>query len=249
MPSPCYNSQVLPQVSSTKMVEKPYSVDFDGKIDINEIRSLADAHTKALIIVSPMSPQSITLPDTSLRPLLELAKELQIVVIFDNCFRLQIFDAGVDSTQEVFALAKDIGVDMVYLGGVDESFGLQGYNFNWLVKFGKNLDKIWEHLKAFRLVTPGPSVITQRGFAEFMEHCGSDFQNIWASDNSLHEKVTKNVEHLRQQLDRFNGAVKVCSFNSTVFLSLILDLAKLGFEDDEKLCQEFMVQKKYKCLP
>lgn len=230
------------------MVERPYNVDFDGKIDVNEIRGLVDSQTKALIVVSPISPQSITVCGNSLRDIFELAKELQIIVIFDNCLRLQIFEAGIDSTQEVFSLAKDVGVDMVYLGGVDESFGLQGYNFNWLVKFGKNLDKIWDHLKAFRLVTPGPSVITQRGFSEFMEHRGSDFQNIWASDFSYYEKVRKNVDYLRHELDR-NGVVKIYNFNSTVFLTLILDLVKLGFEDDEELCREFMVQKKYKCLP
>ena len=118
-----------------------------------------------------------------------------------------------------------------------------------LLRFGKGLDRVWECLGAFRLVMPGPSVVMQRGFAEFMEVCGSDFQNIWASDGTLYETVTKNVEYLRSHLDRFCGAVRVCNFNSTVWLSLILDLEKLGFEDDGELCQEFLVQKKYKCLP
>jgi aspartate/methionine/tyrosine aminotransferase len=210
-----------------------------GKIDIDEVRGIVDERTKALVVVTPMRPWSIGLGDGDVRGMLELAKERGIVVIFDNCLRLQVFEEGLDPTQQVFKLAKDVGCDMVYLGGVDESLGLQGYNFSWLVRFGKNLDRIWEHLKAFRLVTPGPSVVTQKGFAEFMEFCGSDFQNIWASDSILYETVTKNVEYLRSHLHRFTAAVKV----------MILDLEKLGFEDDADFCQEFLAQKKYKCLP
>jgi hypothetical protein len=170
-------------------------------------------------------------------------------VIIDGTLRLQVFGEGVDSVRGVFGAAKDVGCGMVWLGGVEDDMGLLGYGFSWLVRFGEGLDRVWECLEGLRRGMPGPSGVTQRGFAEFMERGGSGFQNIWVRDGALYERVTKNVEYLRSHLDRFEAAVRVCNFNSTVWLSLILDLEKLGFEDDGDFCQEFLAQKKYKCLP
>lgn len=223
-----------------------FELDTEGNVDNDLINNICTEKCKLLLQFDPMNPQGNVLKDETLKQLMNVARQHNLIQIQDNESR-KINWSGVDTTKRVFTYAKELGVEMIYCGSVAQDYALCGYRLGWLVKFGKNLDKIWDHLKSFRLQHSAPNSLIQKGFADFLNN-HEDSSIEWRKD--LLENYKENAKYLQENLHGFENIVDVPECNATVCCSIyILDIEKLQFDNDMAMCEEFLEMRQYKVIP
>ena len=96
---------------------------------LDEIRSLINDRTRALILINPSNPTGAITPDETTRQLLELAAEHDLLVISDEVYRELCFSTAPTAAS---VLAKETGAAVVTLESLSKTHMLSGWRIGWL---------------------------------------------------------------------------------------------------------------------
>ena len=96
---------------------------------VDEIRSLANKRTRALILINPSNPTGAITPDETTKQLLEIAAEHNLLVISDEVYRDLCFEAAPTSAS---VLAQDSGALVVVLESLSKTHMLSGWRVGWM---------------------------------------------------------------------------------------------------------------------
>ena len=125
---------------------------------VDEIRSLINRNTKAIVLINPSNPAGSITPDNITRDLLALAAERELLVISDEVYRDLCFNKAPTAAS---VLAKESGAAVVTLESLSKTHMLSGWRIGWL-RF-TNADKMREvadavvRLAGGRLCSPTPA--------------------------------------------------------------------------------------------
>lgn len=62
--------------------------------------------------------------------------------------------------------------------------------------------------------------------------------------------IKRNYSVLFQNLNKYEGVVKITSsFNASIYLMLVVEIDRLGYENDYDMYEEFLNSKKYRLVP
>ena len=96
---------------------------------VDEIRSLINKRTRALILINPSNPTGAITPDKTTKQLLELAAEHNLLVISDEVYRDLCFEAAPTSAS---VLGRDSGAAVVVLESLSKTHMLSGWRVGWM---------------------------------------------------------------------------------------------------------------------
>jgi alanine-synthesizing transaminase len=125
---------------------------------VDEIRSLINHKTRAIVLINPSNPAGSITPDHITREILELAAERELLVISDEVYRELCFSTP-PTTASV--LAKESGAAVVTLESLSKTHMLSGWRIGWLrfthpEKMGGLADAV-VRLASGRLCSPTPA--------------------------------------------------------------------------------------------
>ena len=125
---------------------------------VEEIRSLINPNTRAIVLINPSNPAGSITPDNTTRQLLELAAERELLVLSDEVYRELCFTTPPTAAS---VLAKESGAAVVTLESLSKTHMLSGWRIGWLrfthaEKMGGLADAVMR-LAGGRLCSPTPA--------------------------------------------------------------------------------------------
>lgn len=96
---------------------------------VDEIRSLINPKTRAIVLINPSNPAGSITPDSTTRELLALAAERDLLVISDEVYRELCFSPAPTAAS---VLAKETGAAVVTLESLSKTHMLSGWRIGWL---------------------------------------------------------------------------------------------------------------------
>ena len=101
--------------------------------DIEHMRSMITARTKAVVVINPNNPTGAVYPESVLREIVEVARQHQLVVFADEIYDKTLYDGA--SHTSIASLADD--VLFVTINGLSKNYRSCGYRAGWLVVSGE----------------------------------------------------------------------------------------------------------------
>ena len=100
--------------------------------DIDDLRSKITSRTKAIVIINPNNPTGAVYPPSSLKQIIEVARENKLVIFSDEIYDKILFDATEHTPAAL--LANDIVI--VTFNGLSKAYRIPGYRSGWMVISG-----------------------------------------------------------------------------------------------------------------
>lgn len=97
--------------------------------DVDEIKSLVNKNTRALVLINPSNPTGSITPDNITRELLQFAAERDLLVISDEVYRELCFEAPPTAAS---VLAKESGAPVITLESLSKTHMLSGWRIGWM---------------------------------------------------------------------------------------------------------------------
>jgi alanine-synthesizing transaminase len=130
LPAPGY--PIYPAII-TKLDATPRYYHLDHKTNwqpsLDEIRSLVNERTRAIILINPSNPTGAITNDETTRLLLELASKHNLLVISDEVYRDLCFKKAPTSAS---VLARDSDAAVVVLESLSKTHMLSGWRVGWM---------------------------------------------------------------------------------------------------------------------
>jgi aspartate/methionine/tyrosine aminotransferase len=130
LPAPCY--PVYPAIINKLDAKVRYyrlSHESNWQPPVDEIRSLVNKRTRALLLINPSNPTGAITPDETTKQLLELAAEHDLLVISDEVYRDLCFKQAPTSAS---VLARESGASVVVLESLSKTHMLSGWRVGWM---------------------------------------------------------------------------------------------------------------------
>ena len=96
---------------------------------IDEIKSLINKRTRAIVLINPSNPTGAITPDDTTKLLLEMASEHDLLVISDEVYRELCFKQTPTSAS---VLAEESGAPVVVLESLSKTHMLSGWRVGWM---------------------------------------------------------------------------------------------------------------------
>ena len=96
---------------------------------VDEIKSLVNKNTRALVLINPSNPTGSITPDNITRELLQFAAERDLLVISDEVYRDLCFD---NAPTAASVLAKESGAAVITLESLSKTHMLSGWRIGWM---------------------------------------------------------------------------------------------------------------------
>lgn len=97
--------------------------------DVDEIKSLVNKNTRALVLINPSNPTGSITPDNITRELLQFAAERELLVISDEVYRELCFETPPTAAS---VLAKESGAPVITLESLSKTHMLSGWRIGWM---------------------------------------------------------------------------------------------------------------------
>jgi len=130
LPAPCY--PVYPAIiKKIDGVVRYYHLNHktNWQPSVDEIRSLINKRTRAIVLINPSNPTGAVTPDETTKALLELAAEHDLLVISDEVYRDLCFTEAPTSAS---VLARDSRASVVVLESLSKTHMLSGWRVGWM---------------------------------------------------------------------------------------------------------------------
>ncbi len=130
LPAPCY--PVYPAIiKKIDGVVRYYHLNHktNWQPSVDEIRSLINKRTRAIVLINPSNPTGAVTPDETTKALLELAAEHDLLVISDEFYRDICFTEAPTSAS---VLARDSRASVVVLESLSKTHMLSGWRVGWM---------------------------------------------------------------------------------------------------------------------
>ena len=144
VPFPCFPShQVIPESLGFEIRRYHLSRDNSYRIDLDEVKSLADRKTKILVVNSPHNPTGATLSDVQMRRLHDFCVEHGIQFVSDEVFHPIYHGPETDSAVRLSCATV--------VGDFSKALSLPGLRLGWIVE--RDRDRRREYLNAREYLT------------------------------------------------------------------------------------------------
>lgn len=144
MPTPGYPLYTAVQ-SKYEMEPNPYYLDESNgwQPDIEDIKSKINSKTKAIVLINPNNPTGSIYKEETLREIINLAREHNLVIFADEIYDKLIFDG-----KKMISIASlDDQVPMITFSGLSKNFLAPGFRIGWGVISG-NIQIVGDYIEA-----------------------------------------------------------------------------------------------------
>src|SRR5690606_32238730 len=100
--------------------------------DIEDMRAKINANTRAIVVINPNNPTGAVYPDETLKQIIELAREHDLIIYADEVYDKVLYD-GIKHTS-MAALSEDVLT--IIFNGLSKNYRSCGYRAGWMVVCG-----------------------------------------------------------------------------------------------------------------
>lgn len=147
-PTPGYPLYTAVQ-SKLQAFENPYYLDEANgwQPDIEDIKSKINEKTKAIIIINPNNPTGSNCNTETLKEIVKLAKEHNLVIFADEIYDKLLFD----EKEHVSIAALDKDVPCVTFGGLSKNYMVPGFRIGWGIVSGDK-EQLADYIEAINKI-------------------------------------------------------------------------------------------------
>jgi len=154
VPFPCFPShQVIPESLGFEIRRYHLTRENSYRVDMNEVRGLADRRTKILVVNSPHNPTGATLSDDEMRRLHDFCVERGIQFVSDEVFHPIYHGPETDSAARLSCATV--------VGDFSKALSLPGLRLGWIIE--RDRDRRREYLNVREYLT-----VSNTPLAEFL---------------------------------------------------------------------------------
>ena len=200
----------------------PLDVENDWQLSVDLIASMITSRTRAIVLINPNNPTGSIVPDETVRHLLELARQHNILVISDEVYRELCFT---DSPTPASAIAEEMGVPLITLESLSKTHLVPGWRVGWMrfthAEQMRDLIPAIHQLAGGRLCSPTPTQYAVRPALEG----DRVFQKEFVKELKLRRDVA--VKHVS------NTPGLSCSVPRAAFYLMIKSDTLVGHSDEK----------------
>lgn len=195
---------------------------------LDEIRSLINKRTRAIILINPSNPTGAITPDETTKQLLELAAEHDLLVISDEVYRDLCFEAAPTSAS---VLAEASGATVAVLESLSKTHMLSGWRVGWMrltpaARTRELMDAVTK-LAGGRLCSPTPAQYAIK----------PALQGDRRSIDEFKEEIRRRRDLAAQRVARIDGLS--CSLPEAAFY-LMVKVEDMGDRLDEQFVLDLL---------
>ena len=200
----------------------PLDVDNDWELSVDLIASMITDRTRAIVLINPNNPTGSIVPDETVRHLLELARQHNILVISDEVYRELCFG---ESPAPAARIAAEMGMPLITLESLSKTHLVPGWRVGWM-RFTnadqmKDLIPSLHQLAGGRLCSPTPTQYAVKPALEGDREFQKDFVR------ELKVRRDRAVEHVN------NIPGLSCSVPQSAFYLMIKSDSVAGHSDEK----------------
>jgi len=231
MPDPCY--PIYPaycKLLDAKPVYYRCSEKKAWEPDIEDLRSKVSSQTKAVVIINPNNPTGAVYSEETVREILDVASERNLVVISDEIYDAIVYEGEFKSTASLTDEVPVIG-----LNGLSKTFLITGWRIGYAyVKAPEKYEWIAKALKRAAYTRLGASTPIQKAAAEALrgplDHL-EDMKRKLRERRDLIYKLLRDSEYF--DVVKPNGAFYI-----------LPKLLVRAWRDDKDFAEKLLLEKK-----
>lgn len=170
---------------------------------VEEVRAAITPRTRALVIVSPSNPTGAVFPEETLRGLVDLAVEHDLVIVSDEIYEDYVFDGRRHVTVATLPGARERTVSIYSLS---KGFALTGIRAGYVVAPAQLIQAMMPFHHAMTICAP---VTAQHGAIAALSHDRSWFEPILAEYDRRRQVWIEQLEAMGLPYVRPQGAYYV----------------------------------------
>jgi aspartate/methionine/tyrosine aminotransferase len=195
---------------------------------LEEIKSLINERTRAIILINPSNPTGAITPDETTKAIIELAAEHSLLVISDEVYRDLCFKTAPTSAS---VLAAGSGATVAVLESLSKTHMLSGWRVGWMrltpAARTRELFNAVVRLAGGRLCSPTPAQYAIQPALQGNRQSIAEFK----------EEILKRRDLAARRVAGIEGFS--CSLPEAAFY-LMIKVADLGDRDDERFVLDLL---------
>ncbi len=147
-PTPGYPLYTAIQ-SKLQTMENPYYLDESNgwQPDINDIRKKINSKTRGIILINPNNPTGSNNSPETLKQIVELAREHNLVIFADEIYDKLLMDGKIHTS----IASLDSEIPMVTFGGLSKNYLVPGFRIGWGIVSG-NKEALKDYIEAINKI-------------------------------------------------------------------------------------------------
>ncbi|MEN9465898.1 MAG: hypothetical protein RL217_2079 [Pseudomonadota bacterium] len=204
--------------------------------DIDDIRAKITSNTKAIVLINPNNPTGAVYPKEVLLPILEVARQNDLIVFSDEIYDKILYD-GVEHLSTA-SLAEDLLC--ITFNGLSKNYRLAGFRSGWMIISGakhKARDYIQglELLASMRMCASVPSMFAiQTALGGYQS-----INDLVAEGGRL--RIQRDIAY--KMLNEIPG-ISCVKPQGALYCFPKMDVKKFNIHNDEKMVMDLLEQQK-----
>ena len=219
---------------------KYYSLnpDKNWECDLEEMASLIDENTAAILINNPSNPCGSNFTREHIRDIISLAESRNLPIIADEIYEHMVFGGN---TYTPFAEVSE-NVPIIHVGGLAKQFMIPGWRLGWLVLHDRHsrFQHVRKGLMDLSTLTLGPTSLIQSVVPELVEKTPNNFYK------EVLEQLEENVKVIKHHLSNTPG-LHLIEPQGAMYVMVGLDESTLG--DDVEFSTKLVEEESVFVLP
>ncbi len=147
-PTPGYPLYTAIQ-SKLQTIENPYYLDEENgwQPNIEDIKSKINSKTRGIILINPNNPTGSNNSPETLKQIVELAREHNLVIFADEIYDKLLMDGKIHTS----IAALDSEVPMITFGGLSKNYMVPGFRIGWGIVSG-NKEVLKDYIEAINKI-------------------------------------------------------------------------------------------------
>jgi len=224
-------------VEQVKIVgAKPVILETDSRNgfipDINKLRELVNAKTKAIIVNSPNNPTGAVYPAQVLKRIFEIAYTNGFYVISDEIYENFVYEGDFISFASIDEKAKDM---TIVINGFSKSHSVTGWRIGYACA-NKEIINLMDSIQSH--ISSGTSSLVQYAFLGFLDH---------------YEEDVKSLSVFKERRDYIANELKgICSYIPSGAFYYFIDVSKFyngDIKNSVDFCEKLLDKKLLSLVP
>eukprot|EP01132_Coremiostelium_polycephalum_P007741 gene7741-9521_t len=214
------------------------------EVDIENLKSLIDDHTKAILINNPSNPCGSVYSKEHLLEILKVADEFCLPIIADEIYAGMTFG----DVKYIPIASLTTTVPVLSIGGIAKRFLVPGWRLGWIAFHDRNNvgESIKKALVSLSQLILGSNSLIQSILPEILDKSNVEIQKFFQDINLVLEKNSKLTV---DQLSKVDG-LKPVESSGTMYQMIGIDIKKFkDIKDDVEFMGKLLEEESVFVLP
>ena len=214
--------------------------DRNWEVDLEQMESLIDANTAAILINNPSNPNGSNWSLFHIRAILAVAERHKLPIIADEVYADMVFEGELFYP---FAAVSE-RVPIVVVGGIAKQFVCPGWRLGWICVYDKGADLSgWrEGMNNLSQLIIGANTLVQSALPDLLLHTPASYYK------QLLTSLQSSARYPYEQLSRVPGLSCILP-QGAMYLMVKIDCELLHVRDEQQLAAELLDEENVFVLP